>query len=167
MNQSDFIINVAISDEHELYNPFDPDGMVLNDDFLAYVLGRYGEKHIKERPVLRIISQTPIDEQKLRQALDRHLASEIQLNRKERCRDYLQQLRLLGIGLAFVAWGIYLMSRFNSVVHEVISIVGSFAVWEAASIWIVQNPRRKIRHRLLERQQQVRLIVETQPNQKT
>ena len=160
MSQRDYYINVAIRDEQELYNPFDPDGLVLNDDFLAYVLGRYGEKHLKERPVLHVIAQCPVDKEKLRMALDRHLASEIQLNRKERRKDYMQQLRLLVIGLAFVACGIYLMSRFNSVVHEVISIVGSFAVWEAASIWILQNPRRKLRHRLLERLQQVRLIVE-------
>lgn len=62
--------NVKVEKEADLYNAFDPNGIVLNDELIDYIIDRYREKDFQERPVLRITCDTQIDRQKLNQALD-------------------------------------------------------------------------------------------------
>ena len=69
-------------------------------------------------------------------------------------------LRLLVIGLIFVAAGILLSAGLDSILLELLSIVGSFAVWEAANIWIVENPEIKLRERFLRRLMETEIIVD-------
>ena len=48
----------------------------------------------------------------------------------------------------------------GSVPVELISIVGSFAVWEAANIWIVENPRNRLAKRTLKKLNSTRIVIE-------
>ena len=38
---------------------------------------------------------------------------------------------------------------FNSIIYTIISTIGSFAIWEASNIWIIENMESKIKRRIL------------------
>lgn len=54
-------IDIKVEKEADLYNTFDPNGIVLSDELIDYIIDRYSEKDFKERPVLHIICDTQID----------------------------------------------------------------------------------------------------------
>lgn len=137
-------IDIKVEKEADLYNAFDPNGIVLNDELIDYIIDRYSEKDFQERPVLRITCDTQIDRQKQNQALEHHLLTKINKNKRERKLNAIQQWRLFAIGLVFIVLGITLHNMFSSVALEVLSIIGSFAVWEAANKILVENPAKKI-----------------------
>lgn len=56
--------------------------------------------------------------------------------------------------------GILLDGVFGSVPVELISIVGSFAVWEAANIWIVENPRTRLAKKTLKKLNSTKIVIE-------
>jgi hypothetical protein len=67
------------------------------------------------------------------------------------------------IGIAFIAGWLLAARQTESVSVEVLSIIGSFAVWEAANIWISEKPHirlRKLRLMIL-KDTEVRFTVET------
>ena len=134
-----FEIRVRVADESELYNPFDPDKLTLNEDLLQYLVNRYSERELG-KPTSLVFVGAAIDGKHLKAALRRHVESELEKNRREKKLNYAKQLRLFLIGLAFVTAGILLGQVLEAVPVEILSIIGSFAVWEAANIWIVENP---------------------------
>ena len=107
-----------------------------------------------------IFSGTEIDENKLYAALHRHVQSELAQIKRSKRFNFIKQLRLFLIGLAFVAAGILLGKYLNSIPVEILSIIGSFAVWEAANIWIVENPALRLKQRLNEKLLQAEIRVE-------
>ena len=136
-------IKLRIRNEDELYNPFDEDRQVLSDDVLSYVMDRYDEKQFGEAVSIRIVSDGDIDWENAAAAFRRKIDARLLINAKDRKKNNAKMLRLFLIGLAFVAVGIALSVRLDAVPTEFLSIIGSFAVWEAANIWIVQNPQNK------------------------
>lgn len=134
-----FEIKVRVADESELYNPFDPDKLTLNEDLLQYLVNRYSEKELGKQTALAFVGAA-IDGNHLKAALRRHVESELEKNRREKKLNYAKQLRLFLIGVAFIAADIALKQALPSIPVEILSIIGSFAVWEAANIWIVENP---------------------------
>ncbi|MBR1811199.1 MAG: hypothetical protein IJ766_06085 [Clostridia bacterium] len=154
-----FEIKIKINDESELYNSFDPEQTTLNDELLTYLTDRYTEKEFKKKAVL-VFSGEGIDGAHLKSALHRHVELELEKNAKQKKLNYLKQLRLFLIGLIFVAAGILPGKYLSSIPIEILSIIGSFAVWEAANIWIVQNPGLNIRKRLLKRLLDADIMVE-------
>ena len=143
-------IRIHIDDESELYNPFDESKSMLSDDLLSYLQERYTEKDFRKRAVL-IFSGARIDGDNLRSALHRYVEAELDMIRRKKRFNFLKQLRLFIIGIVFVAAGIVLGNYLDSVPLEILSIIGSFAVWEAANIWIVENPTIRLQSRLNEK----------------
>ena len=61
----------------------------------------------------------------------------------------MKQVRLFAIGLAFIAIWLLVKTITNVLIVEILSIIGSFAIWEASNIWIVEKPSIRLkRHRL-------------------
>lgn len=154
-----FEIRINLNDENELYNSFDPGRKTLNDDLLSYLTDRYGEKELGKKAVL-IFSGARIDDSHLKSALRRHIEIELEKNTKQKKYNFLKQLWLIIIGIVFVAAGMVLGRYFESVPVEILSIIGSFAVWEAANIWIVENPGLRLRKKLLTRLRDAEIIFE-------
>ena len=143
-----FEIKIKVNDESELYNSFDPEGLTLGEDILAYLTERYSEKGFGKKSVLTF-SGADVDAEHLKIALRHHIKAELDKVEKQKRLNIIKQLRLLLIGVVFIAAGIFFSGRSDSVPIEILSIVGSFSVWEAANIWIVENPTLKMRKRLL------------------
>ena len=151
-------IKIHINDESELYNSFDESKSTLNESLLSYLQDRYTEKEFGKRAVL-VFSGAEINENHLRAALRRHVEAELdQINRKKKF-NFLKQLRLFLIGLVFIAAGIIFGSYLNSIPLEILSIIGSFAVWEAANIWIVENPTVRLQKRLNEKLLEAEIVI--------
>ena len=144
-----FEIKIHINDEDELYNSFDESRTVLNDDLLSYIQERYTEKEFGRKPVL-LFSGAKIDEDNLKKALHHHLEAELEQVRRSRKINFIRQLLFFLIGLVFIAAGIFLAKYLDSIPMEIISVIGSFAMWEAANIWIVENPELQLKKKLNE-----------------
>ena len=153
-------IRIHINDESELYNSFDESKSTLNESLLSYLQERYTEKEFGKRAVL-VFSGAKIDEDRLRAALRRHVETELDLIKRKKKFNFLKQLRLFLIGLVFVAAGIILGGYLNSIPLEILSIIGSFAVWEAADIWIVENPTVRLQKRLNEKLLEAEIIIKS------
>ena len=153
-----FEIKIIVNDESELYSPFDPDKRILSDDLIAYLSDRYQEKEIGKKTVL-VFEGVEIVAKNLESALHEHIAAELQKIDKQKKINILKQLRLFVIGLVFVATGIILTNYISAVPTELLSIIGSFAVWEAANIWIVGNPSLKFRQKFLKKLLEADIIV--------
>lgn len=156
---TNYEIKVKISEESDLYSPFDPDGLALNGDFLDYITDQYEQKNFGEAVTLTFHG-AEIDEVRLKRALDAHVDGEIIKVSKQIQLNRMKQPRLFLIGLLFVAAGILLATYWSAVPVEILSIVGSFAVWEAANIWIVGNPTLKLRKRFLNELKNAEIHVE-------
>ncbi|MBQ8935373.1 MAG: hypothetical protein IJ049_03100 [Oscillospiraceae bacterium] len=152
-------INIHVDREDDLYNSFDSGRQTLSNDLIEYISDCYTEKHLDERAVLSF-SGASIDTECLKNALQRYVRHEIEQNDRERKRNFAKMIRLLAIGLVFVAAAILLSTRLDSILIELISIVGSFAVWEAANIRIVENPSVRLRECFLKRLQETEIVVE-------
>ena len=134
--------------------PFDKIGRVRNG--LAFVevgIGPRASYQIYDRghSALSYIKPGDIDWENAAAAFRRKIDARLLINAKDRKKNNAKMLRLFLIGLAFVAVGIALSVRLDAVPTELLSIIGSFAVWEAANIWIVQNPQNRMERRLLTR----------------
>lgn len=153
-------ISLRIHDENELYNSFDESGKTLNTDVADYLAEQYGSKDAEDEIILKIKCDGPVDFDRMRDAFhvlirkqELHIANQKRINR-------VKQIWLFCIGLVFVAAGIVLDGILGSVPVELISIVGSFAVWEAANIWIVQNPRTRLAQKILKKLNGTKIVIE-------
>ena len=152
-------IKIHVNDESELYNSFDETKSTLNESLLSYLQDRYTEKEFGKSVVL-IFSGKGIDEKNLKAALRHYVEAELERIKRNGKLNLIKQLRLFLIGLVFVAAGIILGKYLNSIPVEILSIVGSFAVWEAANIWIVENPTLRLQKRLNEKLLKAEIRVE-------
>ncbi|MBQ3380067.1 MAG: hypothetical protein IJG50_09460 [Clostridia bacterium] len=155
-----FEIKLRIRSEDELYNRFDEDRLVLSDDVISYITDRFEEKHFGDGLALRIISDTPVNKDAVTAAFARNIQIMQQKKKKEYKRNIAKQLKFLVVGVIFLAAGILLAISLNKILLAVISTIGSFAIWEAASIWIVKNPQKRLESMLLSRLSETELIIE-------
>jgi len=58
---------------------------------------------------------------------------------------------MFGLGVLFITISLALQPVVNVVWFTVLSTIGAFSMWEAASIWIVQNPKLSMRKRIVAR----------------
>ena len=87
------------------------------------------------------------------------MLTKINKNKRERKLNAIQQWRQFAIGLVFIVLGITLHNMFSSVALEVLSIIGSFAVWEAANKILVENPAKKIERLRFEKLLETEVVI--------
>lgn len=81
------------------------------------------------------------------------------INKREWKLSSIKQWRLFVIGIIFFVLGITLHNAFNSVSLEILSIIGSFAVWEAANIILLEKPQNKVEHIKLEKLLETEILI--------
>lgn len=153
-------ISLTIRDEKELYNPFDDTCKTLSSDVSDYLSEQYGKKEVGDEIVLKIKCGGQVDFERVRRAFQELIREQELHNTNQKRLNLIKQLWLFCIGVVFVAAGILLDGVLGSVPVELISIVGSFAVWEAANIWIVENPRTQIAKRMLKKLNATKIVIE-------
>ena len=90
-----------------------------------------------------------IDADKLRTAFRCCLDSQQKALTKERRKNAIKQMWMFGIGVLLIGIGLIASDRFPELPGEIISTIGAFSMWEAASIRIIENPKNRISRRWL------------------
>ena len=145
-----FEIKLRIQSESELYNPFDEERQTISSDVIDYLYSRYQEKDLLEKMTIHILSDDPIDVDNLYSAFRSSLDLQRKALANERRENAVKQLWMFGIGVLFIGIGLITADRLPSLSGEIISTIGAFSMWEAANIWIVQNPKNRMYRRLLD-----------------
>ena len=122
---------IKIHEEADLYNPLDPEGSELSDDVIAYIVRKYHEKDRKEKHIIHIISDEPVDEEKVRNSFLDYARKEEMILGKVRNRTTLKQLTMFVIGILAISLWLFVARRTENLLVEILSIIGSFALWEA------------------------------------
>lgn len=152
-------INLKIHEEKDLYNPFDESCRTLNSDVSDYLAGQYGKKETGDEIVLKIKCDGPVNYERVRTAFQELIREQELHNANQKRLNRVKQIWLLCIGVVFLAAGFLLDGVLGSVPVELISIVGTFAVWEAANIWIVGNPRTRLAERTMKKLNATRIEI--------
>ena len=141
------VVTLCVKDEDALYLPFSP-AKEFNSDVTDYLISRLGERNRGQKVVLRIISSRMIDEDTFRAALKRWASADTDRLKREQKANFMKQIWMFGMGVAFIAASLVLESVIPVLPYTILSTIGAFAMWEAASIWIIQGPKLRIRRLL-------------------
>ena len=146
-----YTIRLHVETEKDLFNPLDPDKNLLCEDVKFYLLDRIQNRSFREDIELHIIAEEPIDTDRLNNALHGWASEELNRIKATRRRNLIMQLWMFCIGAAFITASLLLKPKINTLVFTILSTIGSFAIWEASSIWIVQNPKLNHRKRIIDK----------------
>lgn len=144
-------IKIKVHEEADLYNAFDPDQVQLKDEVVSYITRKYQEKERTDQYCMHIISDVPVDEERVRSNFRKYVEEEVGIISRDHKRSSMKQVLLFVIGITFIAIWAAMSSKTGVIVLEVLSIIGSFAVWEAANVWIVDKPAMRIQQLRLKR----------------
>lgn len=135
-------INLKIHEESDLFSPVDQEQQQLSDDVLSCISRNYLVKHKnnKEKYVIHIYSDMPVDEKNVREKIRTYYQQEKKILYAALKKLTLKEIFLGALGIIILAVWLYLSARTENVNIEVLSIVGWVAVWEAASIAIMERP---------------------------
>ncbi len=150
-------IEFRIRNEEELYHPFDP--TLINDEIVSFL-----EERVRKPTAhltIRIICDESVDEERLRKAIARFIELRRNSLRTARRMNLAQQIRLLIIGIFFILLWLFVSARTEGVGPEILSILGSFAIWEAADIWLLENPEILMKRLILKKLEHVTLSIDT------
>ena len=100
-----------------------------------------------------------IDEEKIKKAFSKYINDKIEYNERKKRFNRVKQIRLFIIGIIFIGLSILIGAILESILYTIISTIGSFAIWEAANIWIVENMESKIEKGLLQNLLQTKIEV--------
>ncbi len=156
-----YTIQVKIESESELYSPYDESCRTLNSDVVDYLTEQYEKKGGDDSIILKIKCGSEIDYGRVRDAFQELIRKYEISNSNQRRLNRVKQIWLLCIGVVFVAAAIALDNVIGSVFVELISIVGSFAVWEAANIWIVEKPKNRLQKRMMKGLKATKIQIES------
>ena len=136
---SNYTVNLVIGSESDLYCPYNND-CELDEGVTEYIIRKAKGKKSGENIVIKIISGEPVDEERVRSAFNKFYEETALQNKRMARKNGLKQLWMFIIGIVFIGLSIILDSKIDMLVFQIISTIGAFAIWEASSIWIVDNP---------------------------
>ena len=144
------VVTLCIKDEDALYLPFSPE-KEFSSDVTDYLTSMLGDRSRGQKVALRVVSPSPIDEDAFRAALNRWAMADTDRLKREQKANFVKQIWMFGVGVAFIAASLVLESVIPVLPYMILSTIGAFAMWEAASIWIIQGPQLRLRRRVIER----------------
>ncbi len=147
---------LTIREESELYNPFD--GSLLSGDVIDYLGERI--RGTQGDIVLNIRSGCALDEERVRKTFVNQCTEFLARLKDDKKRNSLRQLFMFIIGVVFIVLWLVVSAVYEGVWAEVLSIIGSFAVWESANIWIVDKPEIRMNELLLKRLRDAEIIIQ-------
>lgn len=135
-------IKIKIHEESDLFSPFDPELSQLSEDVIAVWERYFSHKHKrknKEEYSLHIFTETPVDEENVRQKIRNHFVQEKEDIDYALFKITLKAIILGLLGAAFLAiW--YFLSGQEDVNGEILLIIGWVGIWEATDILIMERP---------------------------
>ncbi|MCI6272851.1 MAG: hypothetical protein MR601_07905 [Erysipelotrichaceae bacterium] len=146
MEKNCIVIN--IENETELLNKWDSEKS-FNEDFKSYIISKTNEISNNEKINLIINSNNFIEQSLVADMFFKWINKEIRNIQNKKVNNTIKQIKLLIIGILFIVISLYIEQTNNIVLFTVISTIGAFAVWEAASIWIIENPELRKNNKIL------------------
>lgn len=144
-------IEINVTDEAELYNGFDKEGKTLSDGVISYIKDKSALMPVTERIEIELASNAPLDREKFIAAFGRFVQNEGVLLEKEKKLNAVRQVWLMVIGVIFIGLSVSLSFLFNNIALQIISTIGSFALWEAAGSWLLRRKEINLNKRKLTR----------------
>ena len=144
-------VTLNVTDEEQLYNSFDPRRNLLRDEVKTYLLNEVQIEGRMDGINLEVRSNAALDEERFADGLHRWIADEERSIEKTHRRNMFQQIWMFGIGVLFITLSLLLQPMVSVVWFTVLSTIGAFSMWEAASIWIIQNPKLRMRRHAVAR----------------
>lgn len=152
------VIEIKISEEEELYNKFDCKKETLSDEFVNYITEKMSIIPVYKQIVLEIDTKNDIDLQQFEICFENYINKEIEEIEKKIKFNNIKKIRLFIIGLIFIILSIALSNIFNTIIIELLSIIGSFAIWEMTDLMLLANRDLKLRKLNLQREQKTEII---------
>lgn len=161
MQNKIYEIKLKLRDESDLYNVFDPENEILSDEVSSFLRKKFSENTFPfEKIELKIISEKSLNQERCKKNIKSYVENELNLLARQKKRSIVRQIWLLALGIIFIATWILLESITESVFATVVCIVGWFAVWEAANIWLVESPEMRIEKLKLQKMQKAEIKFE-------
>lgn len=161
MQNKIYEIKLKVRDESDLYNSFDPENEILSDEASSFLRKKFSENTFPfEKIELKIISEKSLNQERCKKNIKSYVENELNLLARQKKRSLIKQIWLLALGMFFIATWIFLESFTESVIATVVCIVGWFAVWEAANIWLVESPEMRIEKLKLQKMQKTEIKFE-------
>lgn len=158
-------IRLRIHDESELFSPYDPDQKLLSEDVASYLERNYLNKHRSalEQYTLQICGDVPVHEESVTARLREYFSHE-----RDNVSYAIQKLTVKQVWLAIFGFAVLALWWFLSehsdhtgvVRLEILSIIGWVAIWEAASITIMERPELVALRRSYERIINARIVFD-------
>ena len=135
-------IKLKIHEEDDLYSPYDPDKILLSEDVVTHLMRNFIHKHrsLKEKFSLHIITDTPVDEERVRENIRAFFMQEMDDVNYGIKRLTLKEIGLAVAGVIFLLLWLYASSKAGSIKLEILSIIGWVGIWEATDIMIMERP---------------------------
>ena len=136
------IVKLKIHEESDLFSSFDPDQRMLSEDVAAYLAHNYLNRYRKfeEEYVLQLISDTPVDQEKVKKRMHEYYTMEKNNVWYAIKRLTIKEIWLFILGAIVLGIWLVLSANNSNVRLENLSIIGWVAVWEATSIAILERP---------------------------
>ena len=135
-------INLKIHEEADLYSPYDPSGVHLSEDVIAYFSRCYLETHEKdkEKVLLRIESDTPVARKTVEERIRAHFGRELKIARRSLKILMMKEICIGFLGLMVLSLWLMLSAKSGGLHVEVLSMIAGVSIWEATNLAIIQHP---------------------------
>ena len=145
-----FCIPIVVEDEQDLYEKYYPSALTFSSDLAAYLEDFLEDRKLGDGVILELQASQQPDMEHFRNAFHAFTDKLIRRNSKAIHLADLKAILFLLLGMAFVSIGVALAGRVDSLGAEIISAIGSFALWGAASTFIETLPTLRVEKKRLE-----------------
>ncbi len=146
------MIQLRITKESDLYNPYDPSQTRINDRVYHYLKSFCTElesrKHLHD--TLQVITDSPIDENRFKEAIQEAVKKDRDEVDRQIAENNKKALWGYAIGILLSAVGVGLSIVLDQVLLALISFLGTMAISDAATIQLKLNPDIKRLEKLLD-----------------
>ena len=146
-----FCIPIKVTNEEDLYDSFLPSGLSLSGALTAYLEDYLEERKLGEGIRLELYASQEPDMEHFRNAYSAFINKLIHRSKRGIRRRILLAFAALGFGLTFILIGYAFNGRMDTVLSEIISSVGSFAMWAATAAFIETIPTLRYKSKLLKK----------------
>ena len=155
-------IKLKIHEEDDLYSPYDPDQKLLSEDVVTHLMRNFIHKHrsLKEKYTLRIITDTPVDEERVRENIRAFFIQEMDDANYAIKRLTLKEIGLAVVGVVFLLTWLYASSKASDLKLEILSIMGWVGIWEATDIFIMERPALIILRKNIKNLLEAEIVIE-------
>ena len=145
-----FCIPIKVEEEKDLYESFLPSALAFSGELTAYLEDFLEDRKPGENVSLELQAPQPPDMEHFRNTFHAFTEKLIRRNKKAIRLADLETVLFLLLGMAFVSIRVALGDGVDTIGAEIISAIGSFAMWGAAASFIETRTTLRVEKKRLE-----------------